>query len=408
MAKKKKRGKGLTPEEKKIVKALLEKKERNQDIQALINFGRKDTINFARITEVKQNSKQPKASDEEVRKFKIKKESFDPKTGLNPYDDERLVRSREAMMLAVQVFNNPILHFRMEVFTVLATIAWTYLLHEYYSREKINITKNNKTLPLRKMISHQKSPLSKGMRNNLVTLINIRNKVEHETFKKAKLDFQSFFYNYQPLFQACCLNFNKMLSELFENKIALTNELGIALQFAKMKTEQLAQLQQDDDIPEAIKAVDKELTGKLTDKEKQDPEYAFSIIYTHTSTSKSKAHIKFVHPDSAEGKEISNVLIKPVPADETHPYTPQPAWEEVAKRACKPFNSHDHTKAWKKYRCRPKYGAKNPEKTDKNFCIYNRAYKKYTYSEKWIEFLVDEIKKGKLKTTTKKQLPKSE
>jgi len=40
---------------------------------------------------------------------------------------------------------------------------------------------------------------------------------------------------------------------------------------------------------------------------------------------------------------------------------------------------------------RPAKGAKHPENTDKEFCIYHAAHNDYTYSEKWIERLVKEI-----------------
>ena len=49
MVARKKQG-GLTEEEKPIVKALLAKGWRNQDIQALVNTGREATINSGRIT----------------------------------------------------------------------------------------------------------------------------------------------------------------------------------------------------------------------------------------------------------------------------------------------------------------------------------------------------------------------
>lgn len=59
----------LTNEEKPIVKALLAKGWRNQDIQALVNIGREATINGARITGVKQDAAIVAASDEEVEFF---------------------------------------------------------------------------------------------------------------------------------------------------------------------------------------------------------------------------------------------------------------------------------------------------------------------------------------------------
>jgi hypothetical protein len=46
----------LSKDEKKVVKALLGKGWRKQDIQALLNTGRAATVNSARITEVKKDA----------------------------------------------------------------------------------------------------------------------------------------------------------------------------------------------------------------------------------------------------------------------------------------------------------------------------------------------------------------
>ena len=53
--------------------------------------GRKATVNSARITGVKQDEKIVPASDAEVEAFLRRKKAFDPTTGLNLIDDERLI-----------------------------------------------------------------------------------------------------------------------------------------------------------------------------------------------------------------------------------------------------------------------------------------------------------------------------
>src|SRR4030095_2114428 len=126
-----------TDEEKRVVKALASQGVRNQDIHALINYERPATVNFGRIAGVKKNQKIAPATAEEVAFFRRKKASFDPITGLNTYIDERLIRAREAMILAVTIFNSGGYRFKTELFSVLANIAWTYLLHERYSRSGI-------------------------------------------------------------------------------------------------------------------------------------------------------------------------------------------------------------------------------------------------------------------------------
>ena len=107
---------GLKGDEKRIVKALLAEGMRNQDIQALVNTGRSATINSARIAGVKKDGNIKPATADEVSFYKKKKQSYDWHTGLNLYDDERLIRAREAMILAVHVFNSPSCCFKTEIF----------------------------------------------------------------------------------------------------------------------------------------------------------------------------------------------------------------------------------------------------------------------------------------------------
>ncbi len=51
--------------------------------------------------------------------------------------EELLTKSQEAMLSAVQIFNNPNILFKSENFIILANISWMYLLHAFY-REKKN------------------------------------------------------------------------------------------------------------------------------------------------------------------------------------------------------------------------------------------------------------------------------
>lgn len=52
-------------------------------------------------------------------------------------DLELIAKLREAALCAVRVFNDPHVTFKSETFIVLMMIAWTYLLHAYYRRKRI-------------------------------------------------------------------------------------------------------------------------------------------------------------------------------------------------------------------------------------------------------------------------------
>ena len=113
----------LTPTEKSVIKALLNDGWRNQDIQALINTGRSASINFGRISGIKGNDSIVSATKQQVEAFRHKKLLFDHVTGLCPIDNERLVRAREAMILAVELFNTPRIAFKAGVFSMLENVA---------------------------------------------------------------------------------------------------------------------------------------------------------------------------------------------------------------------------------------------------------------------------------------------
>lgn len=374
----------LTDEEKRVVKALLAEGMRNQDIHVLINHERSATINFGRIAGVKKNDKIAPASAEEVSFFRRKKYSFDPVTGLNLYGDERLIRAREAMILAVTIFNSGSFRFKSEVFSVLANIAWTYLLHEHYQRKGIPpLNADGTTFALSNMLSRQDCPLSKGIKNNLLSMKTIRDDVEHKMLGRSDV-------KWLPLFQACCLNFDKTLVEWFGPRVTLQSDLSVALQFGKLDLEQAAQISAYD-IPPNITALDALLRKDMKEEELDDLEYQFRVVYTFDNASKGKAHIQFLNPDSEEGKKVQNVLQKFKIADELYRYKPGDIVKIVRKASGKQFSMSDHTRAWQKHKVRPPSAAKSPEKTNRDYCIYHPAHRDYTYNEKWIELLVTEL-----------------
>lgn len=374
----------LTTHEKMIVKALLNKGRRNQDIQALINLRRTATINSARITEVKQNKRQKVASDDELVFYEVKKQSNDPETGLNLFDDERLIRAREAMILAVQIFNGAVFRFKTEVFSVLANISRAYLLHKYYSRRKVKIVqKDGRSLLLSQMVERADCPLSDGAKNNLRSLKIIRDEVEHKLLGKGDV-------KWLGLFQACCLNFDEAMCQLFGERLTLAHELSFALQFSRMNVEQLFLLHKYE-IPPHIEALDARLNGRLSEKDLADLEYQFRVIYTMDSASKGRSHFAFVRPNSNEGKEIRNVLVQHKIADHLYPHKPGAIVHLVKQKSGKAFTSHNHTQAWRLFEVRPRKGGKQPANTKKEFCVYHPAYGDYTYSDQWIDHLVNQV-----------------
>ncbi|OYV25325.1 MAG: hypothetical protein B7X08_06085 [Acidocella sp. 20-63-7] len=276
------------------------------------------------------------------------------------------------------------MRFKSEVFAMLVNVAWTYLLHEYYERKNVKIAgKDGRSLLLSQMIDRQDCPLSKGIKDNLKALKILRDDVEHKLLGRADA-------KWLGLFQACCLNFDKAICDLFGSHLTLSHDLSFAIQFTKMNLEQLTTLNRYE-IPAHIDAVDARLSEGMTEAQIADLEYQFRVVYTLDAVTKSRAHFQFVLPDSAEGKDIRNVLVQHKLADHLYPHKPGDVVSQVQQKSGKAFTSHNHTQAWRKFQARPRKETAQPDNTKRDWCVYHAAHKDYTYSDQWIEFLVAEV-----------------
>lgn len=237
------------------------------------------------------------------------------------------------------------------------------------------------------MIKRHDCPLSPGIKKNLDSLKTIRDEVEHKILGRSDL-------KWLPLFQACCLNFEKTICQFFGEPLSLRDDLGVAIQFARLSMEQIANLQKYE-IPENIEALDARLKENMTEEDMDDLEYQFRVIYTLDSASKSQAHLHFISPGSDEAKEVRNILVRFKSADELYPHKPSRVPPLVAERSGRKFTSHNHTQAWRKFAVRPRPGGTKPDATNKEYCIFHAAHNDYTYSDKWVEFLVQYISDDK-------------
>src|SRR5690606_15404468 len=116
-----------------IIKAMMAAVPRKTDQDILAYFTRPTrSINHGRIKDIrdgKTHANVAAASAEELAAFLEAWPNVDG-SGLHLIGDELLIKAREAMLHAVQGFNNPRAFFKSEVFIVTAVIAWTYLLQD--------------------------------------------------------------------------------------------------------------------------------------------------------------------------------------------------------------------------------------------------------------------------------------
>jgi len=274
-----------------LVKAMLAEGQHNdQDILAYFTRPTR-SINHARVSEIRDGAKHktvPAASNEELQRFLTSWPQIDPATGLHLLGDELLVKAREAMLHAVQGYNNPRTFFKAETFIVTAVIAWTYLLHYYFKQKgidyryyrkvdgKLEVVKTkhgaDKHWELSECLAEKKCPLDEPTTANLRFLLEIRHEIEHQMTRRIDETISA-------KLQACCLNFNRALKELVGERFGLEGDLSFALQFTSISREQRDRLLKESDLSANIIAMQTSFEDGLTDDLVRDPRYAYRVVY---------------------------------------------------------------------------------------------------------------------------------
>lgn len=272
--------------------------------------------------------------------------------------DELLHKSREAALAAVQIFNNPQILFKSELFIVTVCIAWTYLLHSYYRRNGIEYryhrmegrrkrfdrTKGGayKHWELERCINDDLCPLDKDTCNNLRFLIGLRHEIEHQMTTRID-DSQS------AKFQSCCLNYNRYVKSLFGESMAIDKHLAFSLQFSHIGREQADLLAVARDLPSHIQSYIAGFEGSLSDEEFNSPQFAYRVLFVQkTANRKGQADqvIEFVKADSELAKDINKVYIRET---ERKKYRPGQIVEAMKAEGYAWFNMSAHTDLWKKH-----------------------------------------------------------
>lgn len=307
---------------------------------------------------------------------------------------ELLTKSREAMLSAVQIFNNPNIQFKSENFIVLSNIAWMYMLHAYYreqgieyryfrmagTRRRFDRTKRGafKYWELERCLNCDDSPIDQVTSSNLRFLIGLRHEIEHQMTSKID-DYLS------ARFQSCCLNYNKYIKELFGEKYAIDKHLSISLQFSTIDEDQRDQLRKFTDLPANISSYINDFDEQLTQELYNDIRFSYRVLYVPKSANRKGQADKVIEfipagTPEAEGLNKEYVLIK---EKEKKKHLPSKIVEQMREEGYPNFNMHNHTQLWKEK------DGKNP---GKHFGVSVEGA--WYWYDNWIEVVKDHCKKN--------------
>jgi len=270
---------------------------------------------------------------------------------------ELLLKSRESALTAVQVFNNPNIQFKSESYIVLMVIAWTYLMHAYYrgagveyryfkqqgKRRRFDRTKHGafKHWELERCLNDDRCPLDKDAANNLRFLIGLRHEIEHQMTTGID-DLLT------ARFQACCINYNTAIKEMFGPEFGIDQHLSVSLQFARMSEEQIDQLGEHPGLPAYVQSYIEGFDGTLSDAEFNSERFAYRVLFVaKLANRKGQADrvIEFVKSGTALADKVNAEYVV-VKETERKKWLPSQIVEQMKAEGFKRFNMHHHTTLW--------------------------------------------------------------
>lgn len=299
--------------------------------------------------------------------------------------DKLIEKSKEAFILAIEIYNKPTIKYRVEGFSFFICNAWELMLKAYmivqFGEDSIYYSDNpNRTITLekclQKIISNEKAPV----RRNLMKIIELRNTSTHFITEEYEMV-------YIPLFQACVLNYVEKMQEYHNvdmTEIIPQNFLTLSVSM-KALDENIIRAKYPEEIATKLMNANTQLEPMIATNNQS---FAIKIEHLHFITKdKNRATSQvYVDKNAETGVKIIKELKDP---NNTHKFTMKTAIKEINRRlqgAGIDFKINQYVFGL----FNKVYGIKENEK----YCYVHRQYAQpsYTYSMAAVDLIVDEIR----------------
>ena len=269
-------------------------------------------------------------------------------------------KSREAMLAAVQIYNNPQITFKSESFITLAVIAWTYLLHAYYGnngidcryydfqktgRKKYHKTKHGayKHWELEHCLNNKNCPLDSATISNLRFLIGIRHEIEHQMTKRIDESISA-------KIQACSINYNYYIKQLFGEAFGVDQDLSLSIQFSPIEVEQKSLLSKNEKLAGNVRRFITDFEKDFSQSQIDDIHYAYRVAFVRVDGKRVNREtdevIRFIPSGSIEAEGLKEAIAV-ITEKEKKKYTSTQIVQMMNDKGYDWFTMGDLTASWK-------------------------------------------------------------
>lgn len=315
--------------------------------------------------------------------------------------EERLLdKSKEAFIVAIELYNKPTIRYRVEGFSFFICNAWELMLKAYLIKTKgeLSIYYSNdkkRTISLlnciEKIFTNKKDPL----RMNLEQIIDLRNTSTH--FITTEYE-----QIYVPFFQSCVLNYSNKMLEFFGVDITQdipANFLTLSIKLSPINPEELQAR-----YPKAIAMKLLQTVKMLNDSMPVEGNDKYAVLIKHDIYITKKAELATASVSITKDADKAAFILKETKdMQRSCPYRRKGCIELINKRLKK---EHINFINPSKLPSDEKYNTFNTShfdlivkfyqiKENPKYCYkYDRSTQiLFTYSEAAIDLIVNEIKK---------------
>jgi hypothetical protein len=318
--------------------------------------------------------------------------------------------AKDEALLSVDLYNQPSRPRHLEGFFVHMHMAWLYLFQAQYQRDhrdyhwrKPNghyerVNGEPKTWDLAKFVRERWAE-NEPVRKNLEFTIALRNKIEHRYEEATSLMVAGYA-------QALLVNFEEDLTQLFGSGHTLGSQLRFPIflgTFTPAGTARAVAMRRQ--VPSKTGRFIAQFESMLEPKVIEDQRYEFRVHLIPKVGAKTDADLALTYVRAADlpaeqrealaeigktGTVIVREQIRDVAsADKLRPRQASKAIQDLIPFK---FSTYSHfPRAWKALKARPLTGDANPERTRAEYCIYNRPYNDYLYTQKFVDKVAEKV-----------------
>lgn len=321
--------------------------------------------------------------------------------------------SREEALNAVELYNRPAGRRPLEAFLVHMHIAWLYLLHAEFMRDKVNFHYRDRDRPTRylrvdgekkawelaKCVENRWPNPGDPVRQNLDLTTRLRNKVEHRHEPGLRIMSVGFA-------QSLILNYEEELVAQFGQKWSVADVVHMPIALSTYTREGVAAMvRAQRSVPKRLHKLFIDYRNQLSPETRDDRRFEFRIEILQKRAPKSEADlaISFVREEDLADDErkayealerTGRVILreKERPVSNLGRLKPSAVCERV--EAAIPFrfrHSSEFPAAWKALGVRPPGSARGRAraKTQEQYCLYDEPHDDYVYTQAYVDLLIE-------------------